>query len=340
MVMLPIAQSIVASLRERDQEGESAARISAPLLLAVAYAATIGGMGTLIGTPPNALLAAYMKESHGIQIGFAQWMLIGVPMMLVLLPIAWLVLTRIAFGNLWAMRLPRSEALLAGADGLGLLPPMSRQERIVAGVLVAAALAWLLRPLITSFFPGLALSDAGIAITAAALLFVLPSRWSEGTFLLSWSDAKDIRWDVLILFGGGLALAGGIESSGLAAWIGKGVGRAHHLPPAVLLLLVMATVVYLGELASNTAIAAIFVPVAAAAAIGLGAGQLTLALPVALAASLGFMLPVATPPNAIVFGTGAVTGRQMLRAGAILDVAGILAAAGVAWVLGSLVFGA
>ncbi len=166
-----------------------------------------------------------------------------------------------------------------------------------------------------------------------------PGRLSGTEALLDWDDVKGIRWDVLILFGGGLALADAINSSGLAAWIGSSIGGLSALPLAILVLLLMGVTVYLGELASNTAVAAVFLPVAGAAALGIGIEPLSLTLPVALAASLGFMLPVATPPNAIVFGSNEVTARQMLRAGSLLDVISILVVYVIVIALAPLVFG-
>jgi solute carrier family 13 (sodium-dependent dicarboxylate transporter), member 2/3/5 len=333
MVMLPIGQSIVASMAERGGDRSLSAPFSAALMLGIAYSATIGGMGTLIGTPPNALLAGFMQEAHGVEIGFADWMLIGVPAVLILLPVTWLLLTRMAFTIPW--RAGHGMAL----DELPAPGPMSREEKAVAVIMVLVALAWLTRPLIERILPGLPLSDTGIAIVGAIALFAIPVRLGTGGFLLDWSDLKELRWDVLILFGGGLALASAIGSSGLSDWIGIVLAGLEALPGWLMILIVMTVVVYLGELASNTAIAAVFLPVACAAAVCMGESALTLALPVALAASLGFMLPVATPPNAIVFGSGALDARQMLRVGAVLDVVSILIVAAIALTLGPLVFG-
>lgn len=337
MVMLPIGQSIVATLCSDARGGGHGGdrdHFAPALMLAIAFSATIGGMGTLIGTPPNALFAAYLQQSHGVAIGFATWMLVGIPAVLLLLPVTWLILTRVAFrvagGTTGAAALPALEEPRA----------MSRQELIVAAVMAIVAALWLTRPFIAKALPGLPLTDAGIAMTGALALFVIPANWSKGAFLLEWQDLKGLRWDVLILFGGGLALAGAIGDTGLATWIGAGLGALAAWPAWALVLAVMVVIVYLGELASNTAMAAVFLPVAGAAAIGMGADPLSLALPVVLAASLGFMLPVATPPNAIVFGSGAVTASEMLRAGAILDIASILVVFVLAMVLGPIVFGA
>lgn len=328
MVMMPIAAAIAGTSGDRPGE-EPHDPMRAALMLGVAFAATIGGMGSLIGTPPNALLAGYMQKTHGVTIGFGQWMLLGLPIVLVLLPITWLLLTRFAF------RLPRD------------LPPvtiqpaperLSRPEWIVLVVLAMTAVSWIARPFLANALGWTALSDAGIAITAVLVLFGLPSRWSGAPALLAWADVARIRWDVLILFGGGLALADAVAKTGLAAWIGMQLQSLSDVPVMLAVFLIMIVVVYLGELASNTAVAAIFLPIAGAAAIGLGVSPLQIVLPIALAASLGFMLPVATPPNAIAYGTGAVTARQMLKAGATLDVISILVVFVMASILAPLVF--
>jgi sodium-dependent dicarboxylate transporter 2/3/5 len=327
MVMAPIAGSIAAT---RDDNGDG---FAPALMLGTAFAATIGGMGSVIGTPPNAIFAAYMREAHGVEIGFAEWMAVGLPVVLVLLPVAWFFLTRISFcidGTPLA-GLPQSPG------------PMTTRERRVAMIAVAAACGWIFRPLIQHLLPGsdpsgIGLSDAGIAMLAALALFVVPAGTGRREPLLTWEQAAGLRWDVLILVGGGLALATAISETGLADWIGQSARAFAYLPPIALIAAMALVIVYLGELASNTAMAAIFLPVAGAVALGLGQYPIVFALPVALAASIGFMLPVATPPNAIVFSYGAVTSRRMLRAGAPLDLIGIAIAVLAGVLLGPLVF--
>lgn len=336
IVMVPIGQSIVASHLQGGRLDPASARHLGPaVMLGIAFSATIGGMATLIGTPPNALLAGFLSNTYGIAIGFGQWMLVGLPVALILLPLTWLLLTR------WSFPLPG--LALAPAATETALPPLARAEKRLIAVAGATAALLVLRPLIERVLDdaglaGLALGDAGIVMAGALLLFAIPAGGAEDRRLLDWSDARSLRWDVLILFGGGLTLAAAIEASGLAHWIGIGFGALEGLPVALLVLIAMAVVVYLGELASNTAMAAVFLPIAGAAALGMGTTPLALAVPIALAASLGFMLPVATPPNAIVFGSGAVSARQMLKAGALLDVIGILVVYAVASLLGPLVF--
>ena len=334
MVMLPIGQSLAAPHGRSTGADSSATTVfGAALMLAIAYSATIGGMGSLIGTPPNALFAGFMQSTYGIEIGFARWMLFGVPVVLVLLPITWLVLTKLVF------RVPERASLpIETAAKLGSGPVVSGEKR-VAVIAVAVALMWMFRPLLEKLWPPLELSDAAIAVGGAILLFVTPAGGSERRTLLDWREAKEIRWDILILFGGGLALASGIISSGLADWIGARALNWGTLPPLALTALFLVAIVYLGELASNTAMAAIFLPVAGAMAVAIGVAPVGLLLPIALGASLGFMLPVATPPNAIVFGGGAVRTRQMLRAGALLDVIGIIVVLVIGTILGPIVFG-
>lgn len=321
MVMVPIAQSIVYSIRRDNTQVRNNGDFAAALMLSIAFSATVGGMATLIGTPPNALLAGYLQAAHGIKIGFAQWMIMGIPIVIVLLPVVWLVLTRgvfnlskyggLAFERMTDEAQPELWQLPAGA-------------KLTAAITAFAGLALIFRPLLEMLLPGLPLSDAGIFMTAALVLFATPACSEDRGMLLRWQDAKTIRWDVLILFGGGLGLATAIEGSGLSQAVGSAFSSLQFLPMSLVVLLAMAAIVYLGELASNTAMAAVFLPVAGAVAIGIGGVPLDLVIPVGLAASLGFMLPVATPPNAIVFGSGAVTSQQMLKAGAILDVVAIL----------------
>ncbi|NNK79587.1 MAG: DASS family sodium-coupled anion symporter, partial [Litoreibacter sp.] len=299
----------------------------AALMLGVAFAATIGGIGSLIGTPPNAIFAAHLAETYGKTIGFAQWAAIGLPAAIVLLALAWLVLARLTPG------IERKDLDRSFGRQLDSARAAERRVAIVAGL---TAVAWISRPLLDWAFPALELTDAGIAMLAALALFLTPN--GEGERLLDWESAATLRWDVLVLFGGGLALAGILHETGLAAWIGGQVQRLEHLPELALLLIIAALIVYIGELASNTAMAAIFLPIAGAMASSLNVDPVLFMLPVALSASVGFMLPVATPPNAIVFGNPLVTRENMLRAGAPLDVIGIFICVGISYALGAVFF--
>lgn len=333
MMMLPIGQSIINARQWRPAIPDAPRnRPGTALMLGIAYAATIGGMGTLIGTPPNALFAGYLSEAYGIEVSFTRWMLVGIPAVAILLPIAWLVLTRIAFS------LPPHHAV-PDSRTAEKHEPLSKGGWRTAIILAATAAAWTFRPLLETIVPDLNLSDAGIALVAAIALFIVPADRPGGGALLTWNDARKVRWDVLILFGGGLALADALSSSGLADWIGGKTTGLEAIPFFVLLILLSAIIVAVGELASNTAMAAVFLPIAAAIGLTLGADPLDLALPVALAASLGFILPVATPPNAIVYGSGSVSVQDMLRAGLILDVVGVLVVSVLAVTVGRWAFG-
>jgi len=339
LVMVAIAQSITQkgkthTVDEGIYKRSAQGQFSTALMLGVAFSATVGGMATIIGTPPNALLVAYLQNSHGITIGFGQWMTIGVPVVIVLLPLTWLLLTRFLF-DLKAMDL---NALGYTPSGHG-SPPLNSGAKIVALVAVLAASALILRPFIQQLMPGVGISDAGILMGAALLLFILPVPGSRNERLLEWKDVTNIRWDVLILFGGGLALAHATEVSGLAQSIGSIFSIIDFLPVTIIIVVAMVVMVLFGELASNTAMAAVFLPVAGAAALAMGIPPLDLVIPVGLAASLGFMLPVATPPNAIAFGSGEITSGQLLKAGALLDIIGIVVVSCIAMLLGPMVFG-
>jgi len=341
LMMLPIGLSLIALVPEAEASDDDATgerrRFATALMLGIAYACSIGGMGTLIGTPPNAFLAGFMLESYGVTIGFAEWMLFGVPVVLVGLPLCYLLLTRVAF-PIRMRELPGGRELVdREARALG---SMSAAEIRVAVVFTLTAITWMARPILVEHVAPLAgLSDAGIAMTAALALFLLPSGEPDGRRLLDWKLARDTPWGVLILFGGGLSLAAAIESTGLSAWFGTGVGGLSDWPITLLVMVIVVAVILLTELTSNTATAATFLPVLGGIAVGLGRDPLLLAVPAALAASGAFMLPVATPPNAIVYGSGAVRIGDMVRAGVWLNALFVLLVTAAAYVLLPLVFG-
>ncbi|MFK7161807.1 DASS family sodium-coupled anion symporter [Marinospirillum sp. MEB164] len=313
IMMLPIGLSII-SLMESDNEAELE-RFATALLLAIAYAASIGGVATLIGTPPNALLAGYLADNQGIQLGFGEWMLIGLPVSILMMGITWWWLSRKPFdikGN--------SKAMLQ--EELRKMGPMTKAEKLVALVFVLAALAWVVRPMLNTWMPWL--SDTGIAMAAAIALFMIPVDIKKRVFLMSWDKADAIPWGVLLLFGGGLALAGMISSSGLAVWIANGLGGLSTLPLLLTIALVVAVILFLTEVTSNTATAAAFLPLLGALAVAQDLSPLLYTVPAAIAASCAFMLPVATPPNAIVFGTGHMKISSMIRTGAMLNLTGIV----------------
>lgn len=329
VMVLPLAMPVLELLEANRVDGDADRhRFEVALLLGIAYAASIGGLGTLIGTPPNALLAGFMAEAHGVRIGFGRWMLVGVPVVLVGIPVTWLVLTRLAY-RVGSVALPGSrEVVAAQRRALG---PMSGAEWRVGAVVASAAACWIALPWLERAIPGI--TEPAVGIAAALVLFVL--RAGDGRAVLDARAIEEVPWGVLLLFGGGLSLAAAIQASGLSAWIGVALGGLRVLPPWLVMLAITTIVVFLGELTSNTATAAAFLPLSSSLALGIGADPLALAVPTALAASIGFMMPVGTPPNALVFGTGRIRISEMIRAGLVLNVAMILVVTAVSyWIAG------
>lgn len=335
IMMLPIGISLIALMEEAGVGGErGSASFALALMLGIAYGASIGGIGTLIGTPPNALLAGFLRENYGFTLGFLEWMLVGVPVVLVLLPLTWLLLTR------WIFQVDQEEFPAAAqvlAREIARLGAPSRGERLVGLVFGLTALAWVTRPVFERWLPGL--TDTGIAVAAAIALFLIPVRPREAEFLLDWRTAEGLPWGVLLLSGGGLSLAAAVAQTGLAAWIGGGLAGQHQLPVILVMFAITLILVFLTEIMSNTAALAAFLPVIAAVALGLGAHPLLLGVPAAIGASCAFMMPMATPPNAIVFGSGRITIPQMARAGFALNLVAIVLIPLLCWGLLLLVFG-
>jgi sodium-dependent dicarboxylate transporter 2/3/5 len=304
------------------------------LLLAIAYSASIGGIATLIGTPPNALLTAYLLDTQGIEVGFAQWMLLGLPVAVVMLLLVWWWLTRVDFGIDRAD--DSNEMVRREIEALG---PLGRGEKLVGLVFVLTASGWIFRPLLSANLAPW-LSDTGIAIAAALALFLIPVNTRERKFLPDWESAEKLPWGVLLLFGGGgLAMAGAISSSGLASWIAEAMGAATLLPALLMVALVTLVIIFLTEVTSNTATAAAFLPLLGALAVAQDISPLLLKVPAAIAASCAFMMPVATPPNAIVFSSGHMRIGDMLRAGFALNLMGVVVVTVASYWLMSWVFG-
>jgi solute carrier family 13 (sodium-dependent dicarboxylate transporter), member 2/3/5 len=333
VMMLPIGISVVDLVIRRYGEEARQSNFALSLMLGIAYAASIGGLATLIGSPPNALLAGFMAETYGVTVTFLQWMSIGVPLVVVTLPIAWVLLTRVVY-PIRLQRIPGGREMIdEEMRGLG---SITRPEVLVGAVTVLTAAAWVFQPLLARAVPQV--SDAGIAISGALLMFILPVSLRHGVFLLDWASARRLPWDVLVLFGGGLSLAAAVTATGLAGWIGVSLAAVGTWNVFLIMLSVTAVVIFLTEMTSNTATAAAFLPIVASLAVGMGRDPLLLAVPAALAATCAFMLPVATPPNAIVYGTGYVTIPQMVRAGLWLNLLFVFAITLFAYVLVEAVF--
>ncbi|WP_417329090.1 SLC13 family permease [Halomonas cupida] len=312
IMMLPIGISVLSLLDKSDPK--ELKRFATALLLGIAYSASIGGVATLIGTPPNALLAGYLADSQNIDLGFAQWMLVGLPISIAMMVVAWWWLCRGGF----QLTTGESDSGSMIQRELTEMGPMTTAEKRVGIVFLLAAAAWIMRPMLNNL--GLDwLSDTTIAILAGMSLFVIPSGRQRGESLMVWEEAVKLPWGILLLFGGGLALAGAISSSGLAEWIASQLSALGVLPVLALIGGVVLVIIFLTEVTSNTATAAAFLPLLGAMAMSLNIPILLITVPAAIAASCAFMMPVATPPNAIVFGTGHMSIQSMIRAGFALN---------------------
>ncbi|MDA2810965.1 SLC13 family permease [Nocardiopsis sp. RSe5-2] len=371
MMMLPIGVSVLAMVAAARQartapQGDGAAaasgsgaeedpvaalsadkdtkNFSVAMMLGIAFAATIGGLATLIGSPPNLIMSGIMEESYGVHIGFADWMKLGVPLSAVFLIIAWAFLTRVAYPTRLGDVMGGKQVIQEELDGLG---PVSRGEWTVLAVFVSTALLWVFKDqlsgwgALTSVLPFIAnLDDTTIALTAALALFLIPVSARKGVAAMDWRTAQNgVPWGVLLLFGGGLCLAKAVQDTGLSEWIGGKMGGLGALPVILLVAAVCLIVLLLTELTSNTATATTFLPVLAAVAVGIGIDPMLLMVPAALAATCSFMLPVGTPPNAIVFGSGYVTMPQMIRAGLWLNLIGVVLITAMSMLLGGWALG-
>ncbi len=364
LMMLPIGLSVLTLVVERSASGQSAADVAdlqkggritdvvqdpnvrqfgVCLILSIAWAATMGGLGTLLGSPPNAIVAGYAADELGREIGFLQWMMIGTPLAFTFILIGWVLMTQV----LYRFKLPEIPGGRQTIDDqIHALGALSQGEKMVMAVFGGAAFLWVVPGLLASI-PGVGgllgplgdLDDTAIAITAGIAMFILPGR-GRSEMVLNWKDAEDgLPWGVLLLFGGGLSLASAVAASGLDGWFGAQVTGLGTLPTVLLVAAIVTIVLFLTEITSNTATAATFIPVLGGVAVGIGADPLTLLIPAAFAATCAFMLPVGTPPNAIVFGTGAVTIAQMARGGFVLNIVGIVLITGACYLIGGLALG-
>ena len=303
-------------------------------MLGIAYSASIGGTVTIIGTPPNVFLVSFLSDSiaepYRTELSFARWMLIGVPLAVVFLPVVLILLTRVLY-PIGSQQIEGADKLIR--DELASLGPANRGEWATFVVFMITAALWIMRPVLaratfggdgTAWSPFAGLTDAGIAMTAALILFVIPVDTKRRKFVLDWETALKLPWGILILFGGGLSLAMAVHANAVAEFLGSQASFLDGLPPVIIVLSVTAGMIFLTELTSNTATSATLLPVLGAIAPGLGMHPYLLVIPAAIAASCAFMLPVATPPNAIVFASGEITLRQMVTAGVWLNLIAIL----------------
>ena len=335
MMMVPMALAIIIKMKERFG-AKKIGRFSTGLLISIAYAASIGGTATLIGTPPNLsfsrILNIYFPNAP--EISFASWMAFALPFAVIFLIIAWLIIIR--------MFAPRTATITADRkifrDEYNSLGKMKFEEKWITALFGLMAFLWLFRKSISfgdftipgwsQIFPVPAFIDDGtIAISVALLLFIIPSRSRQnktGGMLMDWSTASKLQWGIVLLFGGGFALASGFKESGLANYIGGQLAALSYFPPVLIVTSVCSLLTFLTELTSNTATTEMILPILGSLSLAIGVNPLLLMIPATLSASCAFMLPVATPPNAIIFGTGEIRMRDMIRAGILLNLIGII----------------
>lgn len=320
VMMLPIGMAIIKQLKDNPNTVENENTIfGKALMLAIAYSASIGGIATLIGTPPNLVLAGIVQETYNYEITFSQWFLFGLPISIILLFICWKYLTNVAF-TFKQKEFPGGKAEIKNL--INQLGTFSYEEKLVALVFALTAFCWITRSfLLQKLFP--ALDDTIIAVVFAVLLFIIPSK-NKKEPLLKWNEAVNMPWGIILLFGGGLALAKGFEVSGLASWLGNQMSLLQGLSLFVLLLLLVACINFLTEITSNLATTAMLLPVLAPMATVINVHPLVLMVGAAVAASCAFMLPVATPPNAVVFGAGYLQIPDMVKKGLLLNIVSIL----------------
>ena len=326
LVMMPMALAMLAAggIKPGETEGMAGA-----LPMGISFAASIGGLGTMVGSPTNALSAGLLEESLGVVIGFAEWSLYGLPLVLVGVPVAAFLIARVQHLGSSAFKPAAARAAIGEASA------WSAAEKRLVPVMALTVLAWVSQPVVEPLLPKGALTDGTIAAVAGLALLVLPD--GTGRRLLVWSEANRAPWDVILMFGGGLALAMGMTQSGLADWLGRMLLPLAAVPLIVVALVVVAVVVVITEFASNVATASGVMPVVAALVVALGADPILLALPAALAASLGLMLPSGSGPNAIAWSTGHVALPRALKAGFLFDLVGIFLIVGIVWTVAAII---
>jgi solute carrier family 13 (sodium-dependent dicarboxylate transporter), member 2/3/5 len=332
LIMMPMALAVLeggGSAASNDGSPPPQEGIAGALPMGIAFAASIGGLGTIVGSPTNAIAVGLLDEIAGVRISFIEWSLYGVPVVLLGTPLAAWIIARVQQVSAHPFDIAAARAAIDSHAA------WTTPEQRLVPLFAFTFLAWVTQPLVAPLLPPGSWTDGTIAVIAALALFLLPD--GTGRPLLVWKEAERAPWSVIFMFGGGLALAGGMQASGLAAWIGQALLPLASWPLILVALAVVALVVVVTEFASNVATATGIVPVVAALVVALGADPILLALPAALAASWGFMLPAGTGPNAIAWATGRIRIDRMVTAGALLDVAGIALIVGVVWGIAALV---
>jgi solute carrier family 13 (sodium-dependent dicarboxylate transporter), member 2/3/5 len=325
MMMMPIALSVINLIKKNPDEPahnlpKADRNFALGLMLMVGYAATLGGLATIIGTPPNVVFAGLLDEFYQQKLDFGKWMLVGVPVAAVLCMSTYLIITRVLFPN-GIKKIEGSDALIS--TRLEALGRMGREEKSVLTIFVLTSFLWIFQQALNTYLFGKdILNDTNVAMAGGLLMFLIPVEWKEKRFLLDWKDAQKMQWGILVLFGGGLCLAEGLEHANIIQSLGHWIADQSTFNLWLIFLLIVVTVA-LSEVMSNVALVQIFVPVVFGIADGLHVNPVLLAMPVTLSASIGFMFPIATPPNAIVFSTGYIRIKDMFRAGLVLDLVSV-----------------
>lgn len=321
VVMLPIAISVIKLLvNDADGFTKKDQNFSLSVMLGIAFSANAGGIATVIGTPPNSVLIGLLENEYQIEISFLKWMTIGLPFSIIMVTICYLVLVKWMFPNK-GLQFNASKTIIN--TELNKLGVITKKEKMVLSIFGVTVFLWIFRTLINEIFPGIALSDTVISIGAAITLFAIPFNIKKGEFILTWKDTEKLAWGILILFGGGLSLAKGMSSSGIVAIVTESIA-ASEISILFTVSLLIVLMLFLTELMSNVALVAVLAPVVAGIAIGMNIPLLYLLIPVTMASSCAFMLPMATPPNAIVFASGYIKVHQMVRAGFILNIIAVI----------------
>ncbi|MEP3374666.1 MAG: DASS family sodium-coupled anion symporter [Maribacter dokdonensis] len=321
VVMLPIAMSVINLLIE-DKDGFTTRdrNFALSVMLGIAFSANAGGIATVIGTPPNSVLIGLLENQYQIEISFLKWMTIGLPFSLIMISICYFILVKVFFPTR-GLKFKASKTIIH--EELDKLGPTSGKEKMVLSIFGVTIFLWVFRTLINSIFPNLGLSDTLISIFAAIALFTLPYNLKKGDFILEWKDTQKLAWGILILFGGGLSLANGMSVSGIVDLVAQVIAESN-LSILLTASLLIVLILFMTELMSNVALVAVLAPVVAGIAIGLGLPITYLLIPITIASSCAFMLPMATPPNAIVFASGYIKVHEMARAGIILNLIAVL----------------
>ena len=325
LIMMPIAVAVLRAAGTADGETEG---FPGALVMGIAFAASIGGLGTLVGSPTNAIAAGIIERTTGLRIDFLTWATYGLPLVLASIPLCWLILMKVQRVG------PRDFDADAARAGIGEACPWSIAEKRLVPLVAAVVVAWVAVPFVAAYLPKDSLTDGSVAILGALLLFVIPD--GTGRPILNWEEANRAPWGVIMMFGGGLALAAGIGESGLAEWLGTALQPLAAVPPILVALALVALVVLVTEFASNVATASGIIPVVGSLVLATGVDPMLLALPAAFAASWGFMLPSGTGPNAIAWATGHIALPRMLKAGLLLDLLGVPIMVGIVWAVAAL----